>query len=51
MALKEKSRYERQYAIGHGWEIYADTDDEFDAGQDGYYTVEHAHFYIEEIEG
>ena len=28
-----------------------DTDDEFDAGQDGYYTAEHAHFYIEEIEG
>lgn len=51
MVLKEKSCDERQYAIEHGWEIYTDTDDEFDAGQDGYYTAEHAHFYIEEIEG
>jgi hypothetical protein len=49
--LQEKSKDEKQYAYEHGWEIYVDSDDEFDAGEDGYYDAEHAHFYIEEIEG
>lgn len=49
--LQERSQDDKQYAIEHGWEIYADSDDEFDAGEDGYYAVEHVHFYIEEIEG
>lgn len=51
MALKEKSRYERQCAIEYGWKIYADTDDEFATGENGSYAVEHLHFYIEEVEG
>lgn len=41
---------EKQYAEEHGWEIFADTDTEFDAGEGGYYAVEHTHFYIEEVE-
>ena len=40
---------EKQYAEEHGWEIYVDTDTEFDAGEDGNYAAEHAHFYIEEV--
>ena len=49
--LQEKSKDEKQYAHEHGWEIYTDSDDEFDAGEAGFYSWEHAHFYIEEIEG
>ena len=49
--FQEQSKDDKQYAIEHGWEIYVDTDDEFDAGEDGYYTTEHVHFYIEKIEG
>lgn len=42
---------EKQYAEDHGWIIYTDTDEEFDAGEDGNYAAEHTHFYIEEVEG
>lgn len=49
--LQEKLKDEKQYAHEHGWEIYADSDDEFDAGEAGFYGSEHAHFYIEAIEG
>jgi hypothetical protein len=40
---------EKQYAFDHGYEIYTDTDTEFDAGEDGFYAAEHAHFYIETV--
>lgn len=46
----EKSADEKEYAYEHGWTIYTDTDEEFDAGEDGYYDAEHAHFYIQEVE-
>lgn len=49
--LQEKSKDEKKYAYEHGWEIYVDSDDEFDAGEDGFYATEHVHFYIEEVEG
>lgn len=48
--LVEKSADEKEYAYEHGWEIHIDTDEEFDAGEDGNYAAEHAHFYIEEVE-
>ena len=41
---------DRQYAIDHGWKIYTDNDEEFDAGEDGYYATEHTHFYIEKVD-
>lgn len=48
--LEEKSVDDKEYAHEHGWIIYADTDEEFDAGEDGNYAAEHTHFYIEEVE-
>ena len=47
--LAEQSAEEKEYAREHGWEIYADNADEFDAGEDGFYAAEHAHYYIEAI--
>ena len=47
--LAEKSADEKEYAYEHGWTIYADTDEEFDGGEEGNYSAEHAHFYIEEV--
>lgn len=41
---------EKKYAKEHDWTIYVDSDDEFDAGEDGSYDAEHAHFYIEEVD-
>lgn len=40
---------EKQYAEEHGWEIFTDTDEEFDAGEEGFYASEHTHIYIEEV--
>ena len=40
---------EKEYAKEHGYTIYADTEAEFDAGENGYYAAEHAHFYIQEV--
>ena len=48
--LAEKSVDDKKYAHKHGWTIYADTDKEFDAGEEGNYNAEHSHFYIEEVE-
>ena len=48
--LVEKSAGEKEYAYEHGWIIYIDNDEEFDAGEYGNYAAEHAHFYIEEVE-
>ena len=47
--LAENSKDDKEYAYEHGWAIYADTDAEFDAGEDGFYATEHTHFYIEEV--
>ena len=40
---------EKKYAEDNGWIIYEDSDAEFDAGEEGNYTEEHAHFYIQEV--
>lgn len=48
--LKEKSQDDREYAREHNWEIFTDSDEEFDAGESGFYAAEHTHFYIEEVE-
>ena len=40
---------EKEYAKEHGYTIYADTEAEFDAGENGYYASEHAHYYIQEV--
>ena len=40
---------EKKYSEAHGWTIYENSDMEFDAGEEGYYEAEHAHFYIEEV--
>lgn len=47
--LAEQSAEEKEYAYAHGWVVYIDTDEEFDAGEDGNYAAEHTHFYIEEV--
>lgn len=41
---------EKKYAEENDWEIFEDTDVEFDAGEEGYYAAEHARFYIQEVE-
>lgn len=41
---------EKKYAEDNGYEIFTDTDTDFDAGEMGYYAAEHAHFYIQEVE-
>ena len=48
--LAEKVVDEREYAKEHGWEIFSDSDTEFDAGEEGYYNSEHACFYIKEVD-
>lgn len=40
---------EKKYAEDNGWTIYEDSDAEFDAGEEGNYTEEHAHFFIQEV--
>lgn len=47
--LQKVAADEKQYALEHGWEIHSDTDSDFDAGEEGYYVSEHAHFYIAEV--
>lgn len=46
----EKVVDEKKYAEDNCWEIFENTDIEFDAGEEGYYATEHAHFYIQEVE-
>ena len=43
------SSSDKQYAKENNWEIFTDTDTEFDAGESGYYASEHIRFYIEEV--
>lgn len=40
---------EKIYAEANNWTIYTDSDVEFDAGEEGYYAAEHAHFYIQGV--
>ena len=40
---------ERDYAKEHGYEIYDDDENEFDAGEDGYYAREHTRVYIQQV--
>ena len=47
--LIEKSLEDKKHAFEHGWVIHVDNDEEFDAGEDGYYAAEHTHFYIETV--
>ena len=32
-----------------GWEVYTDTDVDFDAGENGYYKDNHLRLYIQEV--
>lgn len=48
--LAESAIEEKRYANEHGYIIHADNDMEFDAGEAGYYSAEHAHYYIVEVE-
>ena len=45
----EKVVDEKEYAEENGYKIFTDTDTEFDAGEEGYYAAEHAHFWIQEV--
>lgn len=47
--FKETADEERKLAEENGWEIYEDTDVEFDAGEDGYYCSNHSRLYIQEV--
>lgn len=40
---------EKNYAKEHNWTIYEDSEVEFDAGEEGYYSAEHVHFYIQGV--
>ena len=40
---------EREYALENGFEIYDDTTNVFDAGEDGFYATHHTRLFIEEV--
>ena len=40
---------EKKYAEEHNFTIYEDSEVEFDAGEEGNYIEEHAHFFIREV--
>ena len=40
---------EKCYAYNSGWEVYSDTDTNFDAGEEGSYNMDHGHLFIEEV--
>ena len=40
---------EKQYAEEHDFEIYNDDDEDFDAGEDGYYVSNHTRVYIQGV--
>lgn len=48
--LAERVVDEREYAREHGWEVFCDSDVEFDAGEEGYYNAEHSCFFIKEVD-
>lgn len=37
------------YANEQHWEIYENTDEIFDAGEEGYYSQNHTYMYIKEV--
>lgn len=47
--FNETVEEEKQLAEESGWEIYEDTDVEFDTGEDGYYCTNHSRLYIQEV--
>lgn len=40
---------EKNHAVENDYEIYENSDVEFDAGEDGYYNAEHVRLYIQEV--
>jgi hypothetical protein len=40
---------EKQYAEEHEFEIYNNDDEDFDAGEDGYYVSNHTRVYIQGV--
>ena len=48
-AFAEHIDEERAYADNSNWEVYTETDTDFNAGNDGYYNCDHTHLYIEEV--
>ena len=40
---------EKNYAEEHGWEIFEDSEVEFDAGENGYHASNHTRLYIQAI--
>lgn len=47
--LAEAATDEKAYAEKYEWEIFEDSDVEFDAGESGNYDAEHAHYFIKEV--
>ena len=40
---------DKKFAMENSFEVYIDTDVEFDAGESGYYTLNHTNLYIQEV--
>lgn len=40
---------EKNYAEEWGYEIFTDCDEDFDAGEMGYYSTKHTRVYIQEV--
>lgn len=47
--FNESINDERDYAEEHEYTVYADTEVDFDAGEEGYYSMEHTRLYIQYV--
>jgi hypothetical protein len=48
--FKEKVALEKAYAKEHGWIIYNDTATLFEAGEDGYYNINHTSVRLQTVQ-
>ena len=47
--FRDTVKKEKEIIKNNGWEIYDDTNTCFDAGEDGYYAVNHSTIRIQEV--
>lgn len=47
--FNETRQEEKELAENNGWEIYEDSDDVFDAGENGYYRDNYTKLYIQKV--
>lgn len=47
--FNENVKAEKEYANENGYEIYNDTDTDFDAGENGHWCENHTHLWIQGV--